>query len=211
MKTLVTAIVTFAESCEKSHTALSILARTGAPSVDLSVHPRSIHIPALATVIVTSVEISARLVRISICTTAKASVVSVVTFARLCHIATIMLATASAIFAAKQERRAHIIMRKFAPEFARFVQNQGLMPRPTALSLAMTKNAPFAVKTVSPFLTLIPTIATKFVTNAELKGKSYIFLKLLVMRIVKLADLSEKIYLIILKTPAKENAPSADL
>lgn len=102
-------------------------------------------------------------------------------------------------------------MRKFAPEFARFVQNQGLTPRPTALSLAMTKNVPFAVKTVSPFLTLIPTIATKFVTNVALKGKSYIFLKLLVMRIVKLADLSEKIYLIILKTPAKENAPSADL
>jgi hypothetical protein len=85
------------------------------------------------------------------------------------------------------------------------------MPLPIALSLVMTKNVPFAVKTVSRFLTLIPTIATKFVTNVALKGKSYIFLKLLVMRIVKIADLSEKIYLTILKTPAKENAPSADL
>ena len=102
-------------------------------------------------------------------------------------------------------------MRKFAPEFARFVQNQGLMSRPTALSLAMTKNVPFAVKTVNRFLTLIPTIATKFVTNVARKGKSYIFLIHPVMRSVKTADLSEKIYLIILKTPAKENAPSADL
>ena len=211
MKTLATAIVTFVESREKSPTTSSILAQIDALSVDLSVHPRSIHIPTLATVIVTSVEISARLVRISICTTVKAYVVSVVTSVRLCHIATIMLAMASAIFAVKQECRAHIIMWKFAPEFARFVQNQGLTPRPTALSLAMTKNVLFAVKTANPFLTLIPTIVTKFVTNAEQKGKSYIFLKLLVMRIVKLADLSEKIYLIILKTPAKENAPSADL
>lgn len=81
----------------------------------------------------------------------------------------------------------------------------------TALSFAMTKNAPFVAKTASRHLTLILAIATRFAMYAVPKGKSYIALKHLATGSVKAADLSAKIYLIILKTPARENAPSADL
>ena len=81
----------------------------------------------------------------------------------------------------------------------------------TALSFAMTKDVPFAEKTASRHLTLILAIATIFATYAVQKGKSYIALKHPATGSVKAADLSAKIYLIILKTPARENAPSADL